>query len=370
MPELDIRRKYTYGRKKKGRRKENFAASLVSGLLPWFGDTVSDVVRKIVFLASLIALAVSVLVIANFYLGPKEEGTSAFDWVVDHSLDDRVRISISADKGGDLSGGGETKEVEILEKYLEFYEINNDFVGYVSIDPYINYPVAQSGDNEYYLYHNFRKVPTENGTVFADYEGVFTPTSRPHNTILYGHNLITKNLFQPLVNYRDKFEFLKNNPVVNFDTLYEKGTYKIFSVFLSNTKDYHGEVFKYWNYVYFHSKSEFYDFVTECLDRSYYQTGTDIKYGDEFLTLSTCDFSAFDGLRLVIVARRVREGEPPFVDTERFFDNKGFDENGKYKRKMFDVYYTVFNSGKGWAGRNWDVSLVEGLKEYLSEKEG
>ncbi|MDR0197402.1 MAG: class B sortase [Oscillospiraceae bacterium] len=365
MPELDIRRKYTYGKRKRRKKKENFAVSLASGLLPWFGDRPSDVVRKIVFLVSLTALAVSLVIIVNFYYGPKEKETNPGYWVVDDLLTGKVAVPIHV-LDDDGSGGGETQNVEVLEKYLEFYETNNDFVGYVSIDPYVNYPVAQSGDNEYYLHHNFKKIPTENGTIFADYEGIFTPTARPHNTVLYGHNLITKNYFQPLVNYRNKFEFLKDNPIIRFDTLYEEGTYKIFSVFLTTTADYHGEVFRYWNYIYFDTKGEFYDYVTECLDRSYYYTGVDLKYGDEILTLSTCDFSAFNQeLRLVIAARRVRDDEKPEVNPEAFIDNRGIDENGYYKRKMFDVYYTYYNSGRGWGGRNWDTSLVEGLDEYL-----
>ena len=69
--------------------------------------------------------------------------------------------------------------------------------------------------------------------------------------------------------------------------------YKIFSVFLTNTKTEHGEVFDYWTQVYFSSKSEFDNYVAECLDRSYFYTGVDLQYGDELLTLSTCDFSMF-----------------------------------------------------------------------------
>ena len=36
----------------------------------------------------------------------------------------------------------------------------------------------------------------------------------------------------------------------------------------------------------------------------------DVTYGDQLLTLSTCN-NAFDTARLVIVARRVRDGEDP-----------------------------------------------------------
>ncbi|MCL2634293.1 MAG: class B sortase [Oscillospiraceae bacterium] len=367
MPELDIRRKYTYGKKKKKKKKENFAVSLASDLLPWPGDELSDAVRKIVFIVSLAALVISAVVITNFYLGDNDGPNPQEHAMIIHMSNEKVTLNIPGISGDGMDNSD--NQVEVIEKYVEYYEKNNDFVGFLSIDPYINYPVVQSeGDNTYYLKRNFDKVPTENGTIFADWEGIFTPTERPHNIILYGHNLLTKNGFQPLANYRKSFEFLKANPTIKFDTLYETGTYKIVSVFLTNTKESHGEVFNYWskNSIYFTSQGEFYDFVTEILDRSYYHTGVDIEYGDEFITLSTCDFSALSDLRLVIVARRVREFEDPRVDTDLFVDNRGVDENNLLKRKMFEAFYNIQNAGRGWGGRNWDTSLVKGLDEYLA----
>jgi len=365
MPQMDIRRKYTYGKKRNSKKKEKLVVSLVSGLLPWFGDKTSDVIRKIVFLASLAALVVSLIVILKFYYGDKEEGVDPNTYSGMNSLSDQKITVFIPQKSGGAAGESAEKQVTVIEKYMPFYERNDSFVGFLSLDPYLNYPVAQSTDNQYYLKHNYDNQVTENGTIFADFECVFTETGRPNNTIIYGHNLLTHNGFQPLVNYRKDFEFLKANPIIKFDTLYETGAYKIFSVFLTNTTQNFGEVFDYWNSVSFGSEGEFFDFVAECMDRSYYYTNVDLEYGDELLTLSTCDFSALDDLRLVVVARRIRDGEYPEADTESFADNRGYDENGLFKRKMFDGYYKSFNGGKGWAGRNWDTSLIKGYDEYL-----
>lgn len=365
MPQMDMRRKYTYGRKRKSKKKEKFAVSLVSGLLPWFGDKVSDVIRKVVFLVSLAALVVSLIVIADFYYGEKEEGVDPNTYSdMNGRSDQKVTVFIPRKSGG-VNSSSTDGEVSVIEKYLPFYERNDSFVGFLSLDPYLNYPVAQGTDNQYYLKHNYDKQVTENGTIFADFECVFTETQRPNNTIIYGHNLLTHNGFQPLVNYRKSFDFMKENPVIKFDTLYQTGAYKIFSVFLTNTTPNFGEVFEYWNHVSFASEGEFFDFVAECLDRSYYYTNVDLEYGDELLTLSTCDFSALNELRLVIVARRIREDEYPEADPTAFTDNRGYDANGLFKRKMFDGYYKSFNNGKGWAGRSWDTSLIKGYDEYL-----
>jgi len=372
MPQMDMRRKYTYGKKRKTKKKESFAVSLFTGLFPWFGDKPSDVVRKLVFLASIAALAVSLIVIINFYYGEKDPGVnpSTYGDKIGESYA-KITVPINPKKEGASQNGeivASQENAEIIEKYYEFYERNNSFVGFISLDPYLNYPVAQAENNQYYLKHNYDNQITENGTIFADFECEFTPATRPNNTIIYGHNLLTHNGFQPLCEYRKSFKFLKDNPIIKFDTLYEAGTYKIFSVFLTNTTPNYGEVFDYWNYVKLDTSAKFYDFVAECLDRSYYHTGVDLEYGDELLTLSTCDFSGLKDLRLVVVARRVREDEDPGVDPETFTDNSGKNADGLYLRKMFKGYYDYFNSGRGWAGRNWDTSLVKGLDEYLKSK--
>ena len=46
-------------------------------------------------------------------------------------------------------------------------------------------------------------------------------------------------------------------------------------------------------------------------NRKLYTILIDVQYGDPLLTLSTCN-SVFDTARLVIVARRVRDGEAPY----------------------------------------------------------
>ena len=48
--------------------------------------------------------------------------------------------------------------------------------------------------------------------------------------------------------------------------------------------------------------------LEDIAESSEYDTGIDVEFGDEFLTLTTCEYHREDG-RFVVVARRVREGE-------------------------------------------------------------
>lgn len=346
-------------KKKKKKKKQSLFMSIVTGLIPWKGDSATEIFRKIIFIFSL-----ATLVGVTIYLA---------DWVNKNYI--QTEISQSGNQASEEEANSyiiglknqtptqqqieQLPEGTINEEYAALYEANNDFIGWVNIPgTNVDYPVMQAEDNEYYLHKDFDGNDLFAGTIFTDYEGRFGPTEMPNNTILYGHNMLYKYQFSALSNYAKDIEFLKMSPVVNFDTLYLKNKYKIFAVFKVNTDPAHGELFDYTNYVYFHNSSEFYNYICEALDRSMYETGVDVEYGDELLTLSTCDASTgFDDMRLVIVARKVRENESPEVDTSKF----------KYKssKKYFDAYYKAY--GNTWKGRTWDVSLVKGMEEYLRE---
>jgi sortase B len=380
MPEFDrrpVKRNRHGGRSGQRtvvRRKENFAVSIMRGLFPWKGDAAGDVTRKIVLLASLALLIWSVILIVDYYvlrdMRSDQERQGLIDIRNNYEGAEFLEMYLPRWQGSGDSEGG---TFQVIGEYLEFYEMNDDFIGWLEIYPIIQYPVYQSFDNEFYLNHNHERQPTTNGTVFTDWEGRFTPYERPHNTIIYGHNLQTKNLFQPLLNYRpnntsamDSFEFLKLNPTIQFDTLYERGHYKIFGVIQTNVRRHQGDVFDFWNHVYFDSKTQFDNFIAGILDRSMYYTNVDIQYGDEILMLSTCDFSVFangddSSLRLVVVARRVRDNEfALFTEAEidAFIDNRGVNEYGQLNRKMFEAYYNL-RFPNGWAGRNWDLNYIK-----------
>lgn len=368
MPELELTPKKAPVKRRppKKRKQMGPVETFLSGIFPWKGDSTGEAVRKIVMLVSIVVLFTAGFIMLDFYVMRDQRNTAEVNNYVEqkekNASDDVVTILMSDDDDEESNSSDDTKkEVEVLKEYLPFYEQNSDFVGWIELYPYIQMPVVQAEDNEYYLKHTFDKGPNENGTIFADYQGKITADKMPGNLLLYGHNLITNNYFQPLSHYRKEgMEFLKRNYLVEFDTLYKRNRYFVFSVFLTNTNEQHGEVFDYWNTVYFKTKSQFDEYVAECLDRSYFYTGVDLEYGDEIITLSTCDFSMFNDMRLVVMARKVRDDESLELDTSKFIDNTGFDENGNVKRKMFDAYYK--NYACEWAGRQWDPSYIKGFK--------
>lgn len=107
----------------------------------------------------------------------------------------------------------------------------------------------------------------------------------------------------------------KRNPVIEYNTLYADYQWKVYAVFLTNSKAEHDNGYIF-NYIFTNLSSDdkFKEYISEIDQRKLYSTGVDIRPDDKILTLSTCNYD-WDEQRLVVVARLVREGEDASVDT-------------------------------------------------------
>ena len=204
------------------------------------------------------------------------------------------------DENGDAEG--EDTPPEVLEDYKTLLNMNKDLIGWLKIaDINIDYPVMQTNDNSYYLDHNFDKKYDKNGCLFLDYQ--CDVINRNMNLIVYGHNMQSGKMFGSLSKYSSE-DYYKEHPKFEFDTIYEKGAYEIVYVFRSKIYNEDTVVFKYYQFLDAQSEKEFDSNMAEMAKISLYDTGITPKYGDELLTLSTCDYQENNG-RFVIVARKI-----------------------------------------------------------------
>ena len=184
------------------------------------------------------------------------------------------------------------------EKYGALYEQNNDFVGWIQIDgTNINYPVMQTPDNpDYYLKHSFEKTWSDYGVPYLDEACVI---GQSNNLVIYGHHMSNGSMFCDLELYSDP-AFCMDHPVIRFDTLTSFGEYEVIAVFRYNTNQ---ETFRYDREVNM-DEGRFSWFIEQVHARELFSTGKDASFGDQLLTLSTCEYTYKNG-RLVVVARRV-----------------------------------------------------------------
>lgn len=196
----------------------------------------------------------------------------------------------------------EQEPKEVLEEYKNLLITNKKLIGWLKIDDTnIDYPVMQTTDNEYYLDHNTEQEYDINGAIFMDKDcDVLKPST---NYILYGHHMVNGKMFGKLYLYQ-KESYFKEHQYISFDTIYEKGTYQVMYVFPAKVYKETDIAFKYYQFIDANSAQEFDSYMQEMADMSLYDTGVTAQYGDQLLTLSTCDNQSTNG-RFVVVAKKI-----------------------------------------------------------------
>ncbi len=210
---------------------------------------------------------------------------------------------------------GHVAQVEFRELKTEqeghdleaLYERNHDMVGWIQIeDTHVDYPVMQTvNDPEFYLHRNFKKEYSAAGTPFVDAASDMKGASS--NWIIYGHNMKNHTMFHDLVKYSDQ-EFYDKHRRFSFDTLksiHGDAEYEVVAAFHSKIYNEDETVFKYYQYPYIDNEETFNEYVRGISGLSEIKTGIVPEYGDQLISLSTCEYHEEDG-RFVVVARKVK----------------------------------------------------------------
>lgn len=204
---------------------------------------------------------------------------------------------------------------------------NEDVKGWIKLDNLngendtkIDYVVMQSsnGDPEYYLTRDWQRNKVKAGSLFLDHKSsVEKPTQ---NLVIHGHNMTSSDdMFHYLLRFNEK-KYYNAHPIIDFNTIYSTGQWKIFAVFITNGSSKKEPFFDYTKSE-FKDSSDFLNFIYQLRIRSIYSADdVDINENDQLLTLSTCSYEVKD-YRTVIVARKVRDGEDPTVNTDNVIIN-------------------------------------------------
>lgn len=189
---------------------------------------------------------------------------------------------------------------QILREYAQVYQLNPDMVGWIAISgTKVDYPVMHCPEKtDYYLKRDFYQNASDAGSIYIREEcDVFAPSD---NITIYGHRMNSGAMFGELMEYKEK-SFWEDHRYIRFDTLTQRNSYEIFAVFKISTGTNNG--FPYHTYVDM-TEEEFAEFVKQCQSRSLYDTGITAQYGDQLITLSTCEKGS-SNTRFVVVAKRI-----------------------------------------------------------------
>ena len=172
------------------------------------------------------------------------------------------------------------EEENVINKVKDLQKENEDVKAWIKInDTNINYPVVQANDNEYYLYRNYKKENSNYGSIFID---------------------SNSNIENPNSNK----EYFNNHKYIEFVTNTSFNTYEIIAVFKSRIFYKNEEnVFRYYQCTDLNDEEDYNYYITNCKQLSFYDTGVNAEYGEQIITLITCEYSSENG-RMVVVAKK------------------------------------------------------------------
>ena len=223
---------------------------------------------------------------------------SSFDVAVDSTI-----VPLSTPDGDTIVYAMETPPPEQFA-FGDLLALNPDTVGFVRLDDVLSLPVVQRpNDNEFYLNHSFNLEESFAGTLFLDGSNLLVPED--NSLIVYGHNMRNGTMFRPLIAY-EQLSFLKEHPLLRFDTIYKNRVYAPFAVFTVTADE--GSA-RYMNIRQFMFDEESWDeYISDMRALSVHNIDIDVEYGDHVLLLVTCEYTHNNG-RFVVALRAQREDE-------------------------------------------------------------
>ena len=251
--------------------------------------------RKLLIFALALVAVCSLGYFTYYYYVSDKNGVETTD-IMDLKGDSRFNDKLIVDENNQV------EKKEVINKYKTLYQLNKNLIGWIKIaDTDIDYPIMQTDNDTFYLNHNFDHEKDKNGCIFMDPKcNAMAPST---NLIIYGHNMRSGKMFGTLSQYEDE-SYYEQHKKIQFDTIYQEGTYEVIYAFRSQLYKETDIVFKYYQFIDPVSVEEFNSNMNEMQKMSLYDTGVTAEYGDQLVTLSTCDYNEKNG-RFVVVAKRV-----------------------------------------------------------------
>lgn len=182
-----------------------------------------------------------------------------------------------------------------MEEFIDFEglkEMNEDVCGYIKINGTpISYPVMHSRQSNKYLRRNFYGEPSIYGSVYLDNAGYLAGT----NLVLYGHNMKSGKMFGELKQYLDD-NFAREHKEIRYIIDEEIRIYELCAVFQAPADE--EKLVK--NLIPYSAQEcrMLTDFISEQGGAMYQE----FFWGDQLITLATCEYSNKNG-RLFVIGR-------------------------------------------------------------------
>ena len=184
-----------------------------------------------------------------------------------------------------------------VHDFKSLRNLNSDCVAWLTIPgTAIDYPVMHTpNDPEKYLNRSFYGDYSVSGVPFLEAGCTLYGTNMyGTNMIIYGHDMSGGTMFAPLLNYMTK-SYAQNHAVIQLETEQGEKVYTVYCAARVKSTDMFYNLKDAPNQAYFDQK------VKDISQRALYTIGSQPKYGQKLLTLSTCANTGQDD-RFILIA--------------------------------------------------------------------
>ena len=297
------------------------------GNIPRKEDSRGTKARKCGFLFSLLVMLVALIYLAVDLLILPAQRARLKDELIGLYHPDQSHTVVSS-RDGDYPKN-------MLASFRELYDLNSEVRGFITYHASgktdflnIEYPIVyrdvEDTENPY-LHTNFKGEYDRAGTLFFDQSNQLNSYRDQNRSLgVYGHNMKGGEMFAGLNKFLNGVNYVRSAPTFTLSTLYRNDDYKVFAVVLLDESDeVKARKFNVWN-TQFATDAAFLGYIDEARARSMYDFPVDVTADDQIVVLSTCTGKTSahvkDG-RLVVLARRVRDGESVTVNTKEIQKN-------------------------------------------------
>ncbi len=212
-----------------------------------------------------------------------------------YSLWDSQQVYEAADSANYTAYRPEANDTLSFE---ELRKINPEVIGWLTVnDTPIDYPIAQTDNNEKYVNTNAEGQYTLSGSVFLDYRN--SSDFDDFNNILYGHHMEKKMMFGSLSDFADKEYFDSHR----YGNLFYNGTdHGVEFVALILTDAYNSNMFE----PALSGEEKQQEFIDYVYSNATHLRNTTLTTEDHLLLLSTCTNEITNG-RYILVGKFTEE---------------------------------------------------------------
>lgn len=188
-----------------------------------------------------------------------------------------------------------TEDIEIDNRYhkrIDWEKFKGtDVIAWVELDD-ISYPIVHGENNDIYLHHSYDGQYTFSGSIFMNSHN--SRYFKDNNTVIYGHNMRSGDMFGRLAKYMDK----DYSSADEFYIYRPDGTKHIYKMYSIAPTVYNSEFYN----ISFDTAEDYREYQEKIKKESLIDYGMDVNIQRKMVTLSTCaSIGSAQGKRTVLV---------------------------------------------------------------------